>query len=203
MAVLRGPEYVFELANDACYRVIGDREIIGKALFEALPEVRGQGFEELLAAVATTGEPFIGREMPAMIARTPGAPLEERFIDFVYLLMAESDGAPSGILVHGSDVTEHVLARREVECLLAESEKTRDELAVANDQLQDQQIELEMINRQLQDSAVELEAQTEELQATAAQLEEQSEYADIARQAITSTPSAVTPSCSSLAFMGL
>jgi len=110
--------------------------------------------------------------------------LEERFVDFVYLPMTESDGTRSGILVHGTDVTEHVRARREVERLLAESEKTRRELAAANDQLQDQQVELEIINQQLQDNAVELEAQTEELQATAAQLEEQAEYADIARQAI-------------------
>jgi len=72
MAVLRGPTYVHEMANDAYYRVIGDREIIGKPLFEALPEVRGQGFEELLAGVVTTGEPFVGREVPVMIARTPG-----------------------------------------------------------------------------------------------------------------------------------
>jgi len=170
MAVLRGPTYVHEMANDAYYRVIGDREIIGKPLFEALPEVRGQGFEELLAGVVTTGEPFVGREVPVMIARTPGASLEERFVDFVYLPMTESDGTRSGILVHGTDITEHVRARREVERLLAESERTREELAVSNDQLQDQQVELE--------------AQTEELQATAAQLEEQAEYADIARQTI-------------------
>ena len=184
MAVLRGPTYVHEMAKDAYYRVIGDREIIGKPLFEALPEVRGQGFEELLAGVVTTGEPFVGREVPVMIARTPGASLEERFVDFVYLPMTESDGTRSGILVHGTDVTEHVRARREVERLLAESERTRKELAVSNGQLQDQQIELEIINQQLKDNAAELEAQTEELQATAAQLEEQAEYADIARQAI-------------------
>ena len=184
MAVLRGPTYVQEMANDAYYRVIGDREIIGKPLFEALPEVRGQGFEELLAGVLTTGEPFVGREVPVMIARTPGASLEERFVDFVYLPMTESDGTRSGILVHGTDVTEHVRARREVERLLAESEKTRRELAAANDQLQDQQAELETTNQQLQDSAAELEAQAEELMATAAQLEERTEEADRARQVV-------------------
>ncbi|MDQ3082188.1 MAG: ATP-binding protein [Gemmatimonadota bacterium] len=184
MAVLRGPTYVHEMANDAYYGVIGDREVIGKPLFEALPEVRGQGFEELLAGVVTTGEPFVGREVPVMIARTPGASLEERFVDFVYLPMTESDGTRSGIFVHGTDVTEHVRARREVERLLAESERTREELAVSNDQLQAQQIELEITNQQLQDNAVELEAQTEQLQATAAQLEEQAEYADIARKTI-------------------
>ena len=47
IAVVRGPDFVFELVNDGYYRLIGHREVIGRPLFEALPEVRGQGFEEL------------------------------------------------------------------------------------------------------------------------------------------------------------
>src|SRR5688572_9769740 len=37
MAVVRGPEYVFELANPAYYQLVGHREIVGKTLLEALP----------------------------------------------------------------------------------------------------------------------------------------------------------------------
>lgn len=185
MAVLVGPEFTFELANEAYYRFVGRRDILGKSLFEALPDIRGQGFDELLKQVMKTGIPFVGREVPIMLVRNPGEATEERFVDFVYAAMVESDGHRSGVMAYGSDVTEHVLARKEVERLLVSSEKVRGQLAAANDLLQEQQMELEITNHQLQENAIELEAQTEELQATAAELEERTEEAVEARRAIT------------------
>jgi PAS domain S-box-containing protein len=125
LAVLRGPEYVFELVNAAYYQVVGHRELLGRPVFDALPEVRDQGFKELLDRVLATGEPFVGREIPLLIARTPGAPREERFIDFVYLPLVEADGTRSGIIAHGTDVTEQVLARREVERLYDLEQRAR------------------------------------------------------------------------------
>lgn len=185
MAVVRGPSYIFELANDAYYQLVGHRDIIGKPALEALPELRGQGFIELVDAVIATGVPFVGRELPLVIARTPGSPPEQRFADFVYQPLIESDGTRSGIVAHGSDVTEHVRARQEIERLLAASEQTRLALQEANAQLEDanvqleeQQLELETANQQLQDNALELESQTEELQTTAAALGERTEAAE-------------------------
>jgi len=64
----------------------------------------------------------VGREIPLLVARTAGAPPEERFVNFVYLPFTEADGARAGVIAHGTDVTEEVLARREVERLLAQSE---------------------------------------------------------------------------------
>ncbi len=171
IAVLRGPDFVFEMVNDAYYQVVGHRELIGRPAFEALPEVRGQGFEALLNQVLETGKPFVGREMPVTLARTHAGQLEERFVDFVYVALTDADGARSGVMAHGTDVTEHVRARRQVERLLAESESSRAALEGANEQLQEQ--------------AVELEAQAEELQATAAQLEERTEEAETAAAALT------------------
>ena len=117
LAVLRGPEHVFALANDAYFSLVGKRELIGKPLLEALPEVAEQGFKDLLDQVLATGTPYVGREVPVRIARTPGAEPEERFLDFVYLPLVEADDERVGIIAHGTDVTEQVLARREVERL--------------------------------------------------------------------------------------
>jgi len=125
LAVLRGPNHVFALANDAYYQLVGHRELVGKSVREALPEVIGQGFVDLLDGVLATGEPFIGREERVQLARTPGAPPEELFVNFSYLPLVEADGSRSGIIAHGSDVTEQVLARRQVERLLEESEHQR------------------------------------------------------------------------------
>ena len=43
----------------------------------------------------------------------------------VFQALVEADGTRTGVVAHGSDVTEQVLARREVERLLAESEEAR------------------------------------------------------------------------------
>jgi PAS domain S-box-containing protein len=125
LAVLRGPQYVFTLVNDAYYQLVGHRELLGKPVWEALPEVRGQGFEALIDRVVATGEPYQGRGVPVTVARTPGAAPEERFVDLTYLALVDPDGTRAGVIAHGTDVTEQVQARREIERLLAESERAR------------------------------------------------------------------------------
>ena len=46
-------------------------------------------------------------------------------MDFVYLPIVEADGIRSGIIAHGTDVTEHVRARREVELLYNREQQAR------------------------------------------------------------------------------
>ncbi|MES2521449.1 MAG: PAS domain-containing sensor histidine kinase [Gemmatimonadota bacterium] len=134
LAVLRGPAHVFTLVNDAYYQLVGHREMVGKPVIDALPELQGQGFVELLNGVLTTGDPFIGREVPVDLARTPGAEPEERFIDLTYKALTEVDGTRVGVIAHGTDVTEQVVARREVERLLAESLEARQALDAAREE---------------------------------------------------------------------
>ena len=153
IAVLRGPEFVIELANEEYYQLVGRRNIIGKPVFDALPEVRGQGFEELLRSVFETGESVVAREAPLTIKRTVSGPPEQRYVTFVYAPLTGADGTRSGVFAHGIDVTDQVLARRE----------------------------LEVANEQLQEHAAELEMQAAELEATATELEEQSDEANNAR----------------------
>jgi PAS domain S-box-containing protein len=106
LAILRGPQHVFESMNAPYRRLVGDRDIIGKAVRDALPEVEGQGFFEILDRVYRTGEPFVGNAMRLHVQRRAGGPLEEAFVDFVYQPMRDSDGSVVGILAHGVDVTE-------------------------------------------------------------------------------------------------
>lgn len=113
IAVGHGPDHVFELANKAYYQLVGHREILGRPVREALPELEGQGFFELLDKVYTSGEPFIGRAMPIMFEPQPGAPPIEKHIDFIYQPIREGDGEVSGIFVQGHDVSEaHQLAQQ-------------------------------------------------------------------------------------------
>ena len=119
LAVLRGPDHVFELHNPRYGDLIGRRDVIGKSVLEAVPEAEGQGFISVLDGVYQTGEPFIAHSYPIDLQRTSGQPLERRFLDFVYQAMREPDGRISGIIVLGVDVTE----RKRAEDALRNTEK--------------------------------------------------------------------------------
>ena len=110
MCVLSGPEHRFELTNDRYLQLVGNRNLIGQPVRAALPEVDGQGFFELLDRVYQTGETFFGSDMPVMLQRQPGAALEERFIDIVYMALRDADGRITGLLAHGVDQTHRKVA---------------------------------------------------------------------------------------------
>jgi PAS domain S-box-containing protein len=119
MAVVRGPHHVFEMANASYQKLVGRRELIGKPVREAVPEVEGQGLFELLDKVYRSGEPFSGRSVAIRLQREPGGPSEERLLDFVFQPIFDSKGGVSGIFADGYDVTERILA----ETALRESEE--------------------------------------------------------------------------------
>ena len=113
MAVLQGREHVFQYANTAFEKVVGGRPIVGMRVADALPEMVGQGFLEILDEVLATGEPFVAEGVPAMIQRDPAGEAEEGIFDFIYHPLLDPDGRPVGILTHGMDVTErHRAAER-------------------------------------------------------------------------------------------
>ncbi|MDY0963721.1 hybrid sensor histidine kinase/response regulator [Massilia sp. CFBP9026] len=123
IAVLRGPDHVFELTNRSYLQLVGHRALVGKAVRDALPEVKGQGFFELLDHVYQTGQPFVGHAVPLRVQRDRDAPLEERFIDFVYQPIHDQHGKVSGIFVEGSDVT----ARKHIEDELRAANRQKDQ----------------------------------------------------------------------------
>jgi two-component sensor histidine kinase len=120
IAVLSGPELTFTLVNKAYQRLIGERPVIGRSLAEAIPEVVEQGFVDILRGVLDSGQAYEGVATPLWLSRSPGGPLEERFVDFVYQPITSPDGEISGVFVEGSDVTARVLAERQQKLLVDE-----------------------------------------------------------------------------------
>jgi signal transduction histidine kinase/CheY-like chemotaxis protein len=123
IAVLRGPEHVFEITNESYMQLIGRSDLVGKSAREALPEVEGQGFFELLDNVYQSGTPFVGHSVPLDVARAPGAPLERRYLDFIYQPIRDPAGEVVGIFVEGSDVT----IRKQVEDELRAANRQKDQ----------------------------------------------------------------------------
>ncbi|MDB5839479.1 MAG: hypothetical protein JWQ23_1431 [Herminiimonas sp.] len=126
MAVLRGPNHVFELANAAFIRLVGEREVLGMPVREALPDLEGQGFFEMLDGVFDSGKPFHAHEARVLFRLTPDAPAVARFVNFIYQPVIEADGLVSGIFVEGYDATERKLADQ---ALRETQERLREGLA--------------------------------------------------------------------------
>jgi PAS domain S-box-containing protein len=114
ICVLRGPHHIYELANEKYAQLIGNRDLIGKPIREALPELAETGLFEILDTVYKTGEPFIGNEMPVSLQRANGK-LEESILNFIYQASYNEEGEINGILVHGVEVTEQIAARKKIE----------------------------------------------------------------------------------------
>ena len=60
VAILTGRNHCFQMHNDAYSQLIGHRDIAGKSIRDALPELVGQGYHEFLDTVFETGEPYEG-----------------------------------------------------------------------------------------------------------------------------------------------
>jgi len=114
MAIATGPEHVFELANDAYIELVGERNLLGRTLGEAIPEVASQGFNDLLDQVYLKGAPYVARAAEVFLRRKPGAPLDAVYVDFVCQPIREADDTISGVFMQGQDVTREKLASDEL-----------------------------------------------------------------------------------------
>ena len=159
MALLSGPEHRFTFANSAYLKAArrdSTDRILGKTVQEALPELEGQGFIELLDQVYRTGEPYVALERE-MRLKGHGAD-ETTYVNFSYHPMRNVTGKVEGILVHAVEVTEQVLARNLLEARVkertAELEEAEGRLRALNSRLlQAQDDERRRLARELHDSA--------------------------------------------------
>ncbi|KAF2328766.1 PAS domain S-box protein [Flavobacterium ginsenosidimutans] len=114
ITILRGPEYIVEMANEAYLKLV-DREektFIGRSLYDSLPEVK-ETVSAFLDGVLKTGIPFHGIEVPVPLNRY--GKIETSYFDFLYHPLKEENGAISGILVTVTEVSEKVEARKKIE----------------------------------------------------------------------------------------
>lgn len=108
-------QLVFQSANTFYGELVGRKpgQLIGKPLLEAVPELKGQGFDELLKEVIRTGIPYTAKEVEVEVLRS--GKLENIYVDLIYQVNHNAAGENSSILVVATDVTRQVLSRREVE----------------------------------------------------------------------------------------
>ncbi len=140
MCIFKGVDHVVEIANERMIELWGKTgtAVLERPIFDILPEIKGQGFENLLASVYNTGETVKAYGIPITLPRNGN--LENVFVDFVYEAYREEDNSISGVLAVAIEVTQQVLARQKIEeseanLQLRINERTK-ELQRSNDDLQ-------------------------------------------------------------------
>lgn len=109
-----GRELKIEIANQQMISLWGkDNHIIGQTLEEALPELKGQPFLEILDRVFQSGETFEAIETPVHLMI--GGVLKTIYCDFTYKPLRDESGTVYGIMDMAVDVTERVLSRQKIE----------------------------------------------------------------------------------------
>jgi len=126
MALLQGPEHRVEFVNPGYQRLVGERELVGRRIADALGDAVSQGYVGLLDRVYRDGKSFAANGARYLMQASPGAQAAERYVDFVFQPVRANDGQVTGVLVLGSDVTDRV-----------QNEIRRDALARLTDALRD------------------------------------------------------------------
>jgi PAS domain S-box-containing protein len=110
-AIYTGADMEIVMANEA---MIGfwskDESVIGKTFLEALPELKGQPFIDLLKNVFESGETYSAKEAAANIM--VNGKLQTFYYDFTYKALKDKAGNVEGVIHSATDVTELVLAKQ-------------------------------------------------------------------------------------------
>ena len=118
ITVLRGPDFIVEMANQIYLDIIGktEEESVGRTLFNLLPEVK-QAIEPLLTLAFSTGTPYITTEFSVPLNRF--GKTQNAYFNLNFQPLKESNGTVSGVIIIANEVTALVKAKY----ALAESEK--------------------------------------------------------------------------------
>ena len=131
VAILRGPDHIFQLANQAYRQLVGMRELNGRTVAEAMPEVVDQGFVNLLTQVYNSGVAYVGQREKIVLHDAASGRGQERYLDFIYQPIFTDGGQVSGIFVQGYDVTDHVAAEEHQKLLINElNHRVKNTLAI-------------------------------------------------------------------------
>lgn len=114
IAILKGPNHVYELSNPLNDKGLEAKDVIGKPIREVFPDVKKQGILSLLDQVYRTGKPYYGRELPLEV-NVPKKGKTTKYINFTYQPLRNSRHKIEGIMVVANDVTNMVVARKRIE----------------------------------------------------------------------------------------
>ena len=129
LSMLMGDEFIIQVANPQILQLWGKSpQIIGRKLIDALPELEGQPFMDILSQVRTTGKPYKGYKEFCYLVRN--GKREECYFDFIYApIFNDEETEIIGVSVVATEVTDQVNAEKK----LAETEYTFERIIKESD----------------------------------------------------------------------
>ena len=135
IAILKGPQMIIKSANQAIIAIWGKgNDVIGKSLLEVLPEIKDQVFPSLLLNVYETGEHFVTNEIKCILHRNEKK--EECYFNLVYQPYRDVDDTITGITILATEITQYVLAKKQIEENVEKQKKLAKHFKLATDSAQ-------------------------------------------------------------------
>lgn len=104
IATIDAASLTFATANERYRSLVGGRDVVGKTVLDALPELADQPhFIDMLKDVARTATPYVGNAVPALL-RDEAGQVRERIFDFIYQPITRANGTVSAVMVHAVEV---------------------------------------------------------------------------------------------------
>lgn len=116
VVVIRGDALVVEMINQAnldYWKKTAD-EVIGKPFLEILPDLADQPFAGQLRHVMASGKVLDVKESPVLFENPDGS-IRETYVDYTYQPLVDADGNRNGVLVMSFEITDRVVAKKQVE----------------------------------------------------------------------------------------
>lgn len=105
VCILSGPDLIFELVNPAYQQLLPGRNLVGRPIFEAMPELVGTPLQDVLLNVYRTGESYEINELLIPVAEYECGPTIDRYFSFSYQARRDGNGNVDGILTFVFEVT--------------------------------------------------------------------------------------------------
>lgn len=112
--VLKSDDFIFELANPSFLHFFGQRDVVGKKLVDVLPELKQHIFFEILYKVYASKVTYTDSEMRFLFSQPTGAE-NEVHANFTFQPLLNVTDQVIGIIISGYEITEQIIARRQVE----------------------------------------------------------------------------------------
>ncbi|MEO8128831.1 MAG: ATP-binding protein [Bryobacteraceae bacterium] len=113
IAVLRGRDLVFDLANPSYHQLLPGRQLLGRPLAAVIPELNTRVLDILLR-VLETGEAFSANDFLISYDQDQDGISEDHWFNFLYHPLRELDGEVSSVIAAVTEVTAQVRARDEL-----------------------------------------------------------------------------------------
>ncbi len=163
-AVYMGSDITIISANEAMLKFWGkDRSIVGQSFAEALPELEGQPFEDILKQVWNSGETYLAKDHPAVIEK--GGVIKNYYFDFEYKAILDDFGKTAYILHTAFEVSERIASKNLIKEKSNSEKRLSKDLAALNEEYLATNDQLVSINEKLQTANTELVDFKNKLQA--------------------------------------